>query len=123
MTKIIEKDLVYKINGCVYEVYRELGAGFLEKIYERALILELKAVGLKVEQQLQVPVFYKGQSIGDYIADIIVENKIIIELKAQEFLHPAHEAQLLNYLKITKLKVGLLVNFTHPKATIKRMVL
>ncbi len=120
---IHEKELVYKINGCVYEVFRELGAGFLEKVYERALILELNKSGLRTTSQVPVKVYYKGEEVGDYFPDIIVEKRVIIELKAQEKLHPLTEAQLLNYLKATDIKVGLLVNFTYPKATIKRMVL
>ena len=118
-----EKDLTYKINGCIYELNRVLGPGFLEKVYERSLVLELKSKGLKTKSQVPIKVHYKGEIVGDYTPDIIVEDRVIIELKAQEVLHPAHEAQLLNYLKATELKVGLLVNFTYPKATIKRMVL
>ena len=120
--KIIEKDLVYKINKCVFEVYRILGHGFLEKVYERALLKELKAKGLKVQAQVPIQVHYKGEIVGDYYADLVVEDKVIIELKAQESLSKAYDAQLLNYLKATKIQVGLLVNFTYPKATVKRFV-
>ncbi len=120
---LYEKNLVYKINGCIYEVNKVLGPGFLEKVYERALVLELRSRGLRTQSQVPIKVHYKGEVVGDYVPDIIVENKVIIELKAQETLHPSNEAQLLNYLKSTEIKVGLLVNFTYPKATIKRMVL
>ena len=120
--KIIEKELVYKINRCVFEVYRVLGHGFLEKVYERALLKELKAKGLKAQAQVPIQIHYKGEIVGDYYADLVVEDKVIIELKAQENLSKAYDAQLLNYLKATKIQVGLLVNFTYPKATVKRFV-
>ena len=120
--KIIEKDLVYKINRCVFEVYRVLGHGFLEKVYERALLKELIAKGLKAQAQVPIQVHYKGEIVGDYYADLVVEDKVIIELKAQERLNKAQDAQLLNYLKATNVQVGLLVNFAYPKATVKRFV-
>jgi len=120
--EIIEKELVYEINKCAFEVYRVLGHGFLEKVYEKALLKELKANGLKVQAQVPIQVYYKCEIVGDYYADLIVENKVIIELKAQEQLNKSFEAQLLNYLKATKIQVGLLVNFAYPKATVKRFV-
>ena len=120
--KIIEKELVYKINRCVFEVYRVLGHGFLEKVYERALLKELKAKGLKAQAQVPIQVHYKGEIVGDYYADLVVEDKVIIELKAQEHINIAQEAQLLNYLKATEIQVGLLVNFAYTKATVKRFV-
>ena len=116
-------DITYKINGAIFEVNRELGAGFLEKVYENALLIELAEAGLKAEKQVPIKVKYKGKEIGEYFADIIVESQIILELKAIESLQKVHEAQLLNYLKATGMKIGLLVNFTHPKATIKRFIL
>jgi GxxExxY protein len=115
-------DLTYKINGAVYEVNRVLGSGFLEKVYENALLEELKDIGLKAENQVQINVSYKGKDVGEYYADIIVENRVIIELKAIDSLQKIHEAQLLNYLKATDCEIGLLVNFTHPKAEIKRFI-
>ena len=117
-----DKDLTYKIRGCVYEVFRELGAGFLEKVYENALLIELNNQGLKVKVQHPLVVNYKGKLVGEYIVDLLVEDRIVIELKAVSQLLPIHEAQLLNYLKATNINIGLLVNFTHPKATIKRYV-
>lgn len=116
-------DLTYQINGAIFEVSRTLGAGFLEKVYENALIIELRNKGLKAESQVPVKVFYKEETVGEYFADILVQDKIIIELKAVENLSKLHEAQILNYLKATGIQVGLLVNFKHPKAEIKRMVL
>lgn len=115
-------DLTYQINGAIYEVNRELGSGFLEKVYENALLKELALRGIKAESQVPMTVRYKGESVGEYFADIVVENKIILELKAVEMLKGIHEAQVLNYLKATECKLGLLVNFTYPKAEIRRFV-
>ena len=116
-------EITYKVNGAIFEVNRVLGPGFLEKIYENALMIELKTRGLKAEQQIPVKVDYKGSVVGDYIADIIVEKSVIVELKTVEKLTGLHEAQLLNYLKATGMKIGLLVNFQDTKAEIKRLVL
>ena len=118
-----EKELTYKIRGCVFEVYRELGAGFLEKVYENALMLEMRKQGLACTSQSAIAVNYKDEVVGEFFADIIVENSVLIELKAISKITSVHEAQLLNYLKSTNIKVGLLVNFTFPKATVKRYVL
>ena len=117
------EQLTYQINGAVFEVNQVLGAGFLEKVYENALFCELAARGLLVEKQVPIKVDYKGTPVGDYFADIVVENKVILELKAVDSLQKIHEAQLLNYLKATEFRIGLLVNFTYPKAEIKRFVL
>ena len=117
-----DKDLTYKIRGCVFEVFRELGAGFLEKVYENSLRIELETRGLKVKTQYPLIVNYKGERVGEYIVDLLIEDRIVIELKAVSQLLPIHEAQLLNYLKVTNINIGLLVNFSHPKATIKRYV-
>ncbi len=116
-------DITYEINGAVFEVQRELGPGFLEKVYENALLVELKRRGIKAESQVPVKVSYKGSMVGEYVADLLVEKKVIVELKTVERLDRTHEAQLLNYLKATGIQVGLLVNFKHQKADIKRMVL
>jgi len=116
-------DVTYAINGAVFEVNRVLGPGFLEKVYENALLVELRIRGLKAESQVPIRVFYKENAVGEYIADILVEEKVIVELKTIEKLNKIHEAQLLNYLKATGIQVGLLVNFKHPRAEIKRMVL
>ena len=116
-------ELTYSINGAIFEVNRELGAGFLEKVYENALLFELNDRGLKSESQMPIKVKYKGMEVGEYFADIVVENQVIIELKAINALQSIHEAQLLNYLKATGFQIGLLVNFKHPKAEIKRFVL
>lgn len=92
-------------------VYRRLGYGFLEKVYENAMVLELRQMGLVVEVQKRIEVFYNGEIIGEYFADLVVENKVIVELKAARLLADEHEAQLLNYLRATPYEVGLLLNF------------
>ena len=110
-------ELTYQINGAIFEVSKLLGAGFLEKV------MELRLRGIKAVSQFPISVKYKGKNIGEYFADIVVEDKVIIELKAVDKLQKIHEAQMLNYLKATGMKVGLLVNFTFPKAVIKRFVM
>ena len=104
-------DITEKIIKCFYNVYYELGPGFLESVYEKALLIELIDFGLRCEAQKAIKVKYKGNVIGNFIADITVEDKIIIEIKAIEKLIPKHEAQIINYLKATGIKLGLLVNF------------
>ena len=115
-------EITYQIRGAIFEVNRVLGAWFLEKVYEKALLVELRRRGLKAESQVPITVKYKDEVVGEYFADIVVEGQVILELKAVEQLQKIHEAQLLNYLKATGYKVGLLINFTHPKAEIKRFV-
>jgi GxxExxY protein len=117
-----DEELTYRICGCVFEVYRQLGHGFLESVYQRALVHELSGKGVLVEEEKPVAISYKGHEIGGFRLDLIVENRVILELKAQQKLPLGAEAQLMNYLKATGLKTGLLVNFTFPKATVKRIV-
>lgn len=102
---------VRKFWGAYFSVYNSLGFGFLERVYENAMILELEAVGIVYERQKPIDVYYRGWVVGKYFADILVEGKIVVELKAAETLHPEHERQLINYLKATDLEVGLLLNF------------
>ncbi len=109
--KYLHQDLTEKIIKAYYNVYNELGYGFLEKVYENALLIELKSLGLNCEKQKPISVSFKGYSVGEYFADIIIENEVIIELKAAEGLVEEHEAQLLNYLRATEIEVGLLFNF------------
>lgn len=116
-------EITYRINGSIFEVNQVLGSGFLEKVYENAMMIELKERGLSVERQVPIKIAYKGHEVGDYFADIVVEGKVILELKAVSSLEKIHEAQLLNYLKATGFKIGLLVNFTYPKAEVKRFIL
>jgi GxxExxY protein len=117
-----EEELTYQIRSCVFEVYKRLGHGFLEKVYENALIKELQRSGLEVESQVPLDVFYKDDLVGSFIADLIVEEKVIVEIKAVEKLGKSAEAQLINYLKAGSMRIGLLINFTYPKATVKRFV-
>ena len=116
-------DITYEIRGAVFEVNRILGPGFLEKVYENALLVELQKRGLKVQTQVPITVNYKDKQVGEYVADMLVAGKIIVELKTVDKLDNNHEAQLLNYLKATGIHIGLLVNFKNSKADIKRMVL
>ncbi|MBO1519709.1 GxxExxY protein [Oceanisphaera pacifica] len=117
-----EKELVYKITGAVFEVYRQLGCGLLESVYHNALIHELGLRDLAVASESSLVVYYKHHAVGEFRADLIVEGKILLELKAQNNLHKSSEAQVINYLKITGLKLGLLINFSWPKASVKRIV-
>jgi GxxExxY protein len=116
-------DITYQIRGAIFEVNRVLGHGFLEKVYEKALMIELSSRGLSVENQAPLKVTYKEKIVGEYFADLLVEGRVIVEIKAVTHLLKEHQAQLLNYLKATGIQVGLLVNFTRNKAEIKRMVL
>ena len=103
-----------------YPAYNTLGHGFLEKVYENALIIELEKLGISVKNQIPVQVFYDNTIVGDYLADLTVQNCIIVEIKAVKALASEHETQLLNYLKATKFEIGLLLNFG-PKPEIKRV--
>jgi GxxExxY protein len=114
-------ELTEKIIGAFFKVYNTLGYGFAEKVYENALAIELCKLGLKVEQQKNITVYYEGTIVGDYVADVIVGDVVMLELKAVRQLTDEHEAQLLNYLKATPVEVGLLLNFG-PKAEFKRKV-
>jgi GxxExxY protein len=106
-----EKYLTEKIIRCAFNVHNELGSGFLEKVYENALRIELVQENIEVKQQAPVEVHYKGTVIGSYCADLLVENKVLVELKAVETLVKQHEVQLVNYLKATGFSIGLLINF------------
>jgi len=108
---MIHKALTDKIIKAFYKVYNTLGYGFLEKVYENALIIELENNGLNVEAQKPISVLYENRVVGDYFADLCVAGTVIIELKASETLSKAHETQLINYLKATGIEVGLLLNF------------
>ena len=111
-----------KIIGCAFTVSNTLGSGFLEKVYQNALVIELLNEGLEVEKEKAITIFYQGKIVGEYFADILVNQQIIIETKAVQSLNEIHQAQLLNYLKATKLPLGLLINFGTPKVQIKRML-
>ncbi|MDQ3323646.1 MAG: GxxExxY protein [Acidobacteriota bacterium] len=121
--KILYKDISYKIVGLAIEVRKELGFGFLEKVYENALIILLEENGIKAEQQFPIKVSFHGQVIGDYIADILVENQIILELKAQDKITDIHKAQTLNYLRATNSRLAILLNFGKDRLEYERLVL
>jgi GxxExxY protein len=104
---------------CFYNVYNSLGYGFLEKVYENALVIELRKLGLQAEQQVPIKVIFSGEVVGDYFCDVLVEDQVIVEIKASRSSLPEHEAQLLNYLKATHVEVGLLLNFG-PEPKVKR---
>jgi GxxExxY protein len=114
-------DVTEKIIGAFFTVYNALGYGFSEKVYENALMVELQKLELDAEPQKPIAVYYDGRAVGEYAADIVVNGVVIVELKAVRQLLKEHEAQLLNYLKATRVEVGLLLNFG-PKAVFKRMV-
>ncbi len=108
---LLHNELTSRILKAFYSVYTSLGYGFLEKVYENALMIELGKVGLRVTKQQAIKVFYDGHQVGDYFADLVVEGKVIIELKAAEAICEAHIAQLRNYLRATEIEVGMLLNF------------
>jgi GxxExxY protein len=114
--------LTEAIIGCAFRVSNTLGTGFLEKVYETALAVELRKCGLAAEQQCLVQVLYDGTVVGDYRADIIVNDRVVVEVKAARALDSTHEAQLLNYLRAARLTIGLLLNFGTSQVGIKRMI-
>ena len=116
------EELAHRVIGAAFEVSNVLGAGFLEKVYRRALLHELRLRGLKAAEEVKLAVFYKGINVGDYAADIFVERRLILELKCADAFSPTHLAQTLNYLRATDLHLALLLNFQKPKVEIKRVV-
>jgi len=115
--------LTSKIIDCAYRVANELGSGFLEKVYENALAHELRKAGIKVEQQHGIVVLYDGVEVGDYVADLLVNNQVLVELKTCKDLDDVHLAQCLNYLKATGQRVCLLMNFGRPMLQIRRLMM
>ena len=122
MVELLHKELTDKIICAAYTVHNVLGYGFLEKVYHNAFLIELEKNGLSVESERAFSVHYDGQKVGDYFADIVVGDEVIVEVKAVENLDKAFEAQLLNYLKAAEMKVGLVVNFGR-SVKFKRMVM
>ncbi len=116
------KRLSGQVLGCAQNVSRELGAGFLEKVYENALCVELLDMGIPFQRQQQFGIYYKGESIGNYYADLVVDNKLLVELKALSGFSTEHDAQVMNYLKASGLTVGLLLNFGVKRLGIRRLV-
>lgn len=123
MADIIYKELSYKVVGCAMEVHKELGPGFLESVYEAALAVELEKQGIPFQLQKQFPVIYKGVPVKIFTADLVIDDKIIIELKAISKLGAIERAQVINYLKATGLKLGLLINFGQISLQYERLVL
>jgi GxxExxY protein len=120
-TQLLHQEITERLIKGFYTVYNTLGYGFLEKVYENALAIELRKLGLTVEQQASIKVHYSGTLVGEYFADLLVEQLVILELKAVEAIAEEHEAQLLNYLKATEIEVGLLLNFG-PKPQFRRKI-
>ena len=121
--KFKHKEVTEQILNAAFEVHNILGCGFLEKVYENSLVYELKQRGLKVETQKEIKVVYKKTEVGLYIADVVVEDKVIVELKTVEEINSIHQAQLLNYLKSSGYEVGLILNFAKTRLEYKRMVI
>lgn len=121
MSTLLHKRITDAVLKIYFDVYNQLGSGFLEKVYQNAMYFELKDKGFKVEAQKQIKVYFREQLVGEYFADLIVEDKVIVELKATELLMNAHVAQTLNYLKATEIEVGLLLNFGD-EPEFKRMI-
>ncbi|MFN3755813.1 MAG: GxxExxY protein [Flavobacterium sp.] len=111
ITEYLHKDLTDKIIKIFYDVYNEIGYGFLEKVYHNAMFYELWSKGLIVDSQKKIDVFFKSQLVGEYYADLVVENKVILELKTVEYISNVHMAQAMNYLKATNIEIALLLNF------------
>ena len=121
MGELKHKELTEQVLGVFYDVYNKLGHGFLESVYEKALIIALNAAGLQSNAQVPITVYFEGHNVGDFKADIIVENVVILELKAAKNIEDVHISQTLNYLKATNIDVGLILNFG-PKPTFKRLL-
>jgi len=121
MGAFLYEELTKTILGACFEVSNELGAGFLESVYQNALLIVLQQKGLKVQSQFPLNVKFRGQAVGQFYADLLVEDQVIVELKAVTALTPVHQAQVINYLKGTGVEVGLLVNFGRPKIEYRRL--
>ena len=120
--KVLYRDLSYKIVGLAMEAHTKLGFGFLEKVYENAMMVLFRREGIRARQQVPIKVYFEGEQVGFYVADILVEDIIILELKAAEYLSDAHRAQKLNYLKATDTRLAILLNFGKQKLQYVRLV-
>ena len=116
------EELTNTIIGCAYTVFNGMGSGFLESVYEKCLLIELRKAGLEVEPQKPITIRYDGEVVGEFVADIVVEDAVVVEIKAVRQIAPAHEVQLVNYLVATGKSVGLLLNFADDKVQVKRKV-
>ena len=112
--------LTEKIIGCALRVHQSLGPGYLESVYQNALLIELKKAAFEAVKNHCLPVYYEGEQVGDFVADVIVDNSVILELKATQEIHPTHEAQLVNYLQSTGMEIGLILNFGAASLQVKR---
>lgn len=121
--KILHKDLSYRVVGSAMQVHNKLGYGFLEKVYENALMVLFRCEGIQAKQQAPITVYFEGEVVGDYYADILVEDEIILELKSSEGIIDAHRAQILNYLKATKVRLAIILNFGKETLEYERIVL
>ena len=118
--KLVHAKLTRSIIGCAFEVINELGNGFLESVYEKAMMVSLSDAGLSAQSQKPLEVRFREKPVGEFYADLLVEEKVIVELKTVKALAPEHEAQIINYLHATGIEVGLLINFGNPKLEFKR---
>jgi len=123
MTTLLFEEVTKEIIGAAFEVQRELGYGFLEKVYKNAMVEELQRRGTHAVPEYPIKVYYKGVLVGDYQADLLVADKVIVEIKVEKEYNPKHEAQLLHYLKATGIRVGILLNFGEKKCEYKRLVM
>ncbi|MGI9455561.1 MAG: GxxExxY protein [Aeoliella sp.] len=121
-TQLLYGDVTEKIIEGYFQVDNTLGYGFLEKVYENSLVIALRTRGLIVQQQWAISVAFEGELVGDYFADLLVNDRVIVEIKSAEAIIPRHEAQLLNYLRATNIRVGLLVNFGPEPRFIRKVV-
>ncbi|HBB38595.1 MAG: hypothetical protein UV82_C0017G0023 [Candidatus Magasanikbacteria bacterium GW2011_GWD2_43_18] len=122
MEELLYEKETYTIRGVCFKIWKEFGGAFKESIVEKALVIELKELGFGVESQKRFPIFYKGNKVGVYVPDIIVDNKILIELKSKEFITKGDQKTFWHYLKATDYKLGLLINFGPEKLEIKRRI-
>ncbi len=120
---ILHRDLVFRIVGCAFEVVKDVGHGLHEKPYENALVLAFQDAGLSVEQQVAFPILFKGRTVGEYVPDLIADGAVIIDAKVIERITDHERGQMLNYLRITSLRVGLIINFKRAKLEWERIVL
>lgn len=123
MTELLEKDLVFKIVGCAMRVHTEIGRGLREKTYERALCIEFRHAQLASAQQTSYPVFYRGEKVDEFIPDLVVENRVVVDTKCISTITDVERGQMLNYLRVTGLKVGLILNFSKASLEWERIVL
>jgi len=122
-TILLHGDVTYRVIGLAMEVHNKLGAGFLEKVYENALMVAFRREGINAQQQTPIKIHFENVVVGDYVADILIEDKLILELKAVEAITSIHRAQVINYLKATGIRLALIVNFGSPKLQHERIIL